>query len=140
VSVFGDDIMIGSANADVRSLIMDSNNAMLIRNAPSFNREYLAYIRGILADAARSKKLNDYLANTPREVMLQEDLASFRQIMAKYGADKRLNAGEKAGVEARFTQMLNDAYGLTRDSISPDLSPSKRRENQNRFNEMFKPI
>jgi phosphatidylserine/phosphatidylglycerophosphate/cardiolipin synthase-like enzyme len=140
VSVFGDDIMIGSANADVRSFMMDSNNAMLIRNAPGFDREYLAYIQGILADAARSKKLNDYLANTPRDVMLREDLVSFRQIMTKYGADARLNAGEKAGVEARFTQMLNDAYGLTRDSISPDLSPGRRRENQNRFNEMFKPI
>ncbi len=140
VSVFGDEIMIGSANADVRSFMMDSNNAVLIRNAPAFHREYLAYIQGILADAARSKNVNDSLANTPRDVMLREDLASFRQIMAKYGADTRLNAGEKAGVEARFTQMLNDAYGLTRDSISPDLSPGRRRENQNRFNEMFKPI
>jgi len=140
VSVFGDDIIIGSANADVRSFMMDSNNAMLIRNAPNFDRDYLAYIQGILADPTRSKKLNDYFATTPRDVMLQEDMASLRQILAKYGVDARLNAEEKTAVEARFTQMLNDAYGLTRDSISPDLSSSKRRENQNRFNEMFKPI
>ncbi len=140
VSVFGDDILIGSANADVRSFVMDSNNVMLVRNAPAFNREYLAYLQGILADPAKSKKLNDYFITTPRDVMLQEDVASFRQIMAKYHADEKLSPEQTNAAEARFIQMLNDAYELTRDSISPELSSAKRRENQNRFNELFKPI
>jgi hypothetical protein len=43
-------------------------------------------------------------------------------------------------VEARFVRMLDDAYGLTRDSISPELSAAKRRENQDKFDEEFKPI
>jgi putative cardiolipin synthase len=139
VSVFGDDIIIGSANADVRSLMMDSNNAVLIRNAPDFSRAYLAYLQGILADPARSKKLNEYFANTPRALMVQEDLAVFRQIVAKYGGDK-LSAEQKKKLETIFAQMLDDAYGLTRDSMSPNLSASKQRENQDKFNEQFKPL
>jgi cardiolipin synthase C len=140
VSVFGDDIIIGSANADVRSFMMDSNNAMLIRNAPEFQRSYLAFVDGILANPVRVKKLNDYFATTSREKMKQEDLATFRLIMAKYGADKKMNAEEQKRVEGQFNQMLDDAYSKTRDSISPELSAAKKQENQNSFNEQFKPI
>ncbi len=140
VSVFGDDIIIGSANADVRSFMMDSNNAMLIRGAAGFERKYLAFVAGILADPARAKKVNNYFATTPRDVMVQDDLATFRQILAKYGVDKKLNDEEKKQVEARFVETLNDAYDLTKASIATDSSTKKREENQNKFNEEFKPI
>jgi phosphatidylserine/phosphatidylglycerophosphate/cardiolipin synthase-like enzyme len=140
VSVFGDDVIIGSANADVRSFMMDSNNAMLIRNAPGFAKDYLSFVQGILSDPSRTKKLNDYFAATPRDVILQEDLATFRQIMAKYGADKRLNEEGGQKVEARFVQMLNDVYEQTKASITKDGTAEKRREEQNRFNKEFKPI
>ncbi len=140
VSVFGDDIIIGSANADVRSFMMDSNNAMLVRNAPLFAQEYLAFVDRILADPARVKKVNDYFLNTPRETILQEDLGTFRQVMAKYGEDKKLNAETTKDLEGRFIRMLNDAYDLTKASIATDSTPAKRRENQNSFNEEFKPI
>jgi cardiolipin synthase C len=137
VSVFGDDIVIGSANADIRSFMMDSNNAMLVRGAAEFNRNYLAFVDAILADPARVVKLNGYLANTPRAQMVQEDVATLRQIMAKYKVDKRMDDGQMKRVEERFVQMLNDAYQLTKDSIAPGLH---RRTHQNQFNEEFKPI
>lgn len=140
VSVFGDDIMIGSANADVRSFMMDSNNAMLVRNAPDFARAYVAYLQRILADPARSKKLNDYLETTPRSSMVQADLIVFRQILAKYRVDKRVSPEQEKDLERRFVQLLDEAYELTRDSISPDLSEAKRREKQNGFDEQFKPL
>ena len=140
VSVFGDDVIIGSANADVRSFMMDSNNAMLVRNAPVFQRDYLAFVQGILADPTRVKKLNDYVASTPREVIKQEDLATFRLILSKYGVDKKMDGETQKRVEVRFSQMLDDAYEMTRNSISPELSSAKQRDNQNRFNEQFKPI
>ena len=137
VSVFGDDIVIGSANADVRSFMMDSNNAMLIRGAAELNRTYLSFVDGILADPARVNKLNDYFVNTPRDKMLQEDLVTLRQIMAKYNAGKKMSPQQLKLVEERFTQMLNDAYQLTRDSIS---SGFEKRKKQDQFNDEFKPI
>ncbi len=140
VSVFGDDIIIGSANADVRSFMMDSNNAMLVRNAPVFAHEYIDFVDSIIADPSRVRKTNDYFTNTSRDVMKQEDLATFQLIMTKYGADKKMAPAEKQQVEDRFLRMLDDSYNLTRDSISPDLSTAKQRENQNSFNDQFKPI
>ncbi|WP_306536919.1 hypothetical protein [Geobacter sp.] len=140
VSVFGDDVTIGSANADVRSFMMDSNNVMLVRNAPGFLTEYLAFVQRLLDDPARTKKLNDYFATTPRDAILQEDLATFRQILAKYGVDKRLDEEQRKEAETRFVQMLNDAYELTRGSIDTASSAAKRRETQDTFNGEFKPI
>ncbi|ABB32847.1 hypothetical protein GeomeDRAFT_0452 [Geobacter metallireducens RCH3] len=140
VSVFGDDVTIGSANADVRSFMMDSNNVMFVRNAPGFLAEYTAFMQRLLDDPARTKKLNDYFTATPRDTMLQEDLATFRQILAKYGVDKKLDEGQRKEVEARFVQMLNDAYELTKGSIDTGSSAAKRRESQDKFNEEFKPI
>ncbi len=53
VWVLGDDIVIGSANADVRSFMMDTNNAMFIRNAPALVNEYTAYLTGQMQLADR---------------------------------------------------------------------------------------
>ncbi len=60
--------------------------------------------------------------------------------MAKYGVDKKLDEGERQEVEARFVKMLNDSYELTKASIATDSTAGKRRENQNAFNDEFKPI
>jgi cardiolipin synthase C len=140
VAVLGDDVLVGSANADVRSYMMDSNNALLIRRAPAFTRAYVGHVQRMLADRTRTRSLDDYFASTPRETMLQEDLGTFRELLAKYHADGRLDAGQQADLEKRFTDMLDSAYHLTRDSIAAGSSASTRRERQNAFNALFKPI
>ncbi|TWJ14294.1 phospholipase D-like domain-containing protein [Geobacter argillaceus] len=140
VTVLGDDIVIGSANADVRSFMMDSNNVMLVRNAPAFAAEYRAFVQHILDEPGRVTQLNDYFANTPRETMLEEDLAVFRQILAKYGVDKKLDEAQLKQVEGRFVEMLNAAYELTKGSLDPAASLNEKRKQQDTFNEKFKPI
>ena len=120
--------------------MMDSNNVMLLRNAPGLVKEYLAFLQPLLDDPTRTKKLNDYFATTPRDVILQEDLATFRLILAKYGVDKKLKGGEQQEIETHFVQMLSDVYELTKGSIDTAGSNRSRRENQNKFNEEFKPI
>lgn len=61
LSVLGDDMIIGSANADTRSYAMDTNNAVFIRNAHDLNRDYLAYIDSLINDSKRTKDVsNDY--------------------------------------------------------------------------------
>lgn len=43
-TLIGNDLIVGSANVDVRSYYMDSNNAVLIRNAFHLNRQYEAFV------------------------------------------------------------------------------------------------
>ncbi len=150
VSLLGDDVLIGSANADVRSLMMDSNNALFVRGAENFNRDYTAYVQEILNDPRKTKQLNDYLVATPRQTMIQEDLNTFRKLLTKYGVDKHLDQRQRKTAEQLFVQMLDASYSLTQASIARDKAavgqpvgrePStEQRRQQDRFNELFKPI
>lgn len=51
LSLLGDDMIIGSANADTRSYGMDTNNAVFIRNAHDLNRDYRAYVDRLTRDS-----------------------------------------------------------------------------------------
>jgi len=44
ISIIGDNAIIGSANADVRSYMMDSNNGLYIENASNFVSQYTQFI------------------------------------------------------------------------------------------------
>jgi putative cardiolipin synthase len=140
VSVLGDALLIGSANADVRSLVMDSNIALLIRNAPDLHRNYLAHVQALTGDKSRTQRLNDYFLRTPRDTMVKEDVANLRKLFAKYKIDQRTAAPERATLENRFVNFLDEAYELTRQSIAPEATRAEREAAQNRFNEKFKPI
>ncbi len=140
VSVFGDDVIIGSTGIDVRSFMMDSTNAMLIRNAPAFKREYLDFIDKTLADPARVNKVSDYFASTPREVMTREDVAAFRQFMSRNGAGEKVTDDRSKEAEEHFVRMLNDAYELTKASIAIDSTANSRKESQEKFNNEFESI
>ena len=44
VMIFGNDVFVGSANADGRSQYMDANNGIFIRNAPKLAAAYKAWL------------------------------------------------------------------------------------------------
>jgi cardiolipin synthase C len=44
VMIFGDDVWVGSANADGRSEFMDANNGIFIRNAPNLSKKYREWL------------------------------------------------------------------------------------------------
>ncbi len=58
-TLIGDDLIVGSANADVRSYLMDTNNAMMIRNAKELNERYIAFVDNLI----RTKTVHDRLAD-----------------------------------------------------------------------------
>lgn len=140
VTVLGEDLVVGSANADVRSLMMDTNNAMLIRSAPQLRARYLESVDALLRDAARTADALPALRKATRELMLREDLASFDALLAKYRVDKRLDDAQEAKLRTRFREMLDAAYRLTAESLDPAASASARRAAQQRFDDTFKPI
>jgi len=87
VEIFGPDLFVGSANADARSYLMDTNNGFYIRRAPELRRKYLEWIDGILAD---SELIEDRTA-----VVLNSEHAE-------------LLAADKALLQKRLTEMLSE--------------------------------
>lgn len=47
VFIMGDDVMVGSANTDYRSYVMDTNNAISIKNAPQVSQTYMQHYQQI---------------------------------------------------------------------------------------------
>lgn len=140
VLVMDDDIVIGSANADVRSFMMDTNNAMFIRGTPRFIKDYTALVQALLNDPRRTVRRDDYFAATPRATIVQEDLATFRQLLAKYRADKHLDSAQIDKAEARLMELLDQSYLLTKAAVAVSQRAAQRREQQDKFNETFKAI
>lgn len=140
VSVLGPDLLIGSANADVRSLMMDTNNAALVRNAGPMHDEYLRSIDSIIGDAKRARSVREELESKPRAVLLEEDMATLGRIAAKYRLERRLDQGELAAAKTQLRGLLDAAYELSKRALDPAAAESERLDAQQAFNRLFKTI
>ena len=137
VSVLGDDIIVGSANADVRSYMMDSNNGFFIRGAPRFRQEYLRHLDELMRDETKTRDMTAYYRSTPRTAIVEEDRRTFRLLLAEYGADQWLAPPLQAELEQRFVGLLDLVYELTRATLE---GGRKGREKAAEFNRLFKPL
>jgi cardiolipin synthase C len=137
LSVFGGDLLVGSANADVRSYMMDANNGMFIRSAPRFLGEYLRYLDALIADPARTRNATEYFAATPRTEIVAENRLVFRQILQKYRVERWVSAEEQQKAEAAFVEILDRVYALTQEILAGGRTG---RADEAEFNRLFKPI
>ncbi len=137
VWVLGDDLLVGSANTDIRSYMMDANNAIMIRDSSHMVQQYIAMVDQMLADPIRTKNLSEYYLTTPRERVIEEDLQAFRGFLQAIGISEKLSPAQLAEVERRFVGLLNLIYSLTRDGLEGALGTP---EAQDRFDRIFKLI
>jgi len=136
VEVFGDDLFVGSANADVRSYMMDSNNGLFIRNAPNLVKNYVSWVKNLI-DTGRVVSVDQYFIATERDEILREDLATIDAIFSKYRAERWLKKDDISGVKQHLSDLLDQAYKLSATIVS-DTSESSQAQEQ--FNVLFKTI
>ena len=136
VWILGEDVIVGSANADVRSFMMDANNAVFIRDAPAMLSALLSMTDATLADPARARDLTAYYDTTTRAQIVDEDRRAFRALLD--GIDsKLLTEARKDEAERRFVMLLDSIYTLTTAGLEGRLTSA---EAQARFNRIFKLI
>lgn len=138
VLLIGPHLFIGSANADVRSYMMDTNNGLLIRNAPTLVSTYGDWVQSLLDDPSLTRDKTTYFQSTPRPQMLQEDKQTLRSILAKYRAERWIkDVNQQQSLENALENILDKIYSDTRSGLGDD---GKGRKAQERFNETFKTI
>lgn len=97
VTLLGDDMVVGSANADVRSYYMDTNNAIFIRNAHDLNAQYQNYVKQLITSGRVENKMNDFIGKTPD--MLRNENAYMLEMSAKrWGKEQKLSAERKTSI------------------------------------------
>ena len=136
VMVFGPDMFIGSANADVRSYMMDSNNGVYIQNAPQLVSSYKAWVTDLTNDPKQITNKTGYLAKTTVDQMLAEDTAMITALLKRVAGGGKLE--RKVSLEdlaKRLARILETIYTLT-TSLLEESKPDE--EAQREFNALFK--
>jgi phosphatidylserine/phosphatidylglycerophosphate/cardiolipin synthase-like enzyme len=111
--VLGDSIFVGSANADLRSFMMDANNGILIQNAPALVSQYLAFINRIRGDGTLVKELGKSFTPAARDKLFAEDLSSIRRSVDNSRLAPYLSDARWAVVASRFRRIVDQAFALT---------------------------
>jgi phosphatidylserine/phosphatidylglycerophosphate/cardiolipin synthase-like enzyme len=138
VSVLGDSVIVGSANADVRSYMMDSNNGMLIRHAPVFVTRYVAELDRMMAAGQLVQDVTERVLTITREQLLAADRRIVRAALDGPGEDgARVESAQLFAIEARLWERLDLVYGLTRTMLA---GGRQGRAAEAEFNRLFKPI
>ncbi len=120
VSLLGDDVIVGSANCDGRSYMMDANNGILLRGAPGLRDRYTQFLDAQLADPQVVAMLDEYLRSTSREEIKAEKLEQLNSLVATFGVDERLSDSQQATLDKLFGTILDQVYELTHAILRGD--------------------
>jgi hypothetical protein len=95
LSLLGDDMIIGSANADARSYYMDTNNGVFIRNAHELNRDYIKFIDDIITDPKKSTEWTQKYAAYQPGALEQENKFILAAMLKRWDKKGRIDAKKK---------------------------------------------
>jgi phosphatidylserine/phosphatidylglycerophosphate/cardiolipin synthase-like enzyme len=135
VMVLGPDLFVGSANADVRSYVLDTNNGLYVRGAPQLVAAYSASVDAILRDRRVAEDRTAYFLGTSRERLLEEDrprIAGTIRRLAGPDVDATVPVDH---IAVRLSAMLDTAYDLCAEIVSRGRGQS---EAARRFDALFK--
>lgn len=135
LAILGDDVILGSANLDMRSYSMDTNNGVYIHGAKEFSRSYAKYIDKMIAGQILSQdgRPRFLLNNRTSELMKPKDAAVYRDenidifkyVSSKFSFAKKLFANEDFVSWLKST--MDFIYATTLSSLDVDLTiPSDR--------------
>jgi phosphatidylserine/phosphatidylglycerophosphate/cardiolipin synthase-like enzyme len=131
VSVLGDDMIIGSANADVRSYFMDTNNGIYVRNMPGMISNYTAFVDRILADRNRVTEFTSFYANVTNEHLMAENQAILRSLLEKYDQKGKLSKERQDKILAYLNDVGGKVRSTTQEIISAPASLDSVRNSGN---------
>ncbi|MBK7962875.1 MAG: phosphatidylserine/phosphatidylglycerophosphate/cardiolipin synthase family protein [Bdellovibrionales bacterium] len=160
ISVLGDDIIIGSANADVRSYFMDTNNAVMIRNAPNLVADYLAFLNrtqgppqnsstkfwdmdgAYMVTEQNEQIIFPYASITPELMHKQNEVIVLQ--MQKYwdAEEKHLDATKRGQLQITITDLGKKIQDATDAILKSDSSMNndKLEEIANTFDDTWKAL
>ncbi|WP_395342510.1 phospholipase D-like domain-containing protein [Ningiella sp. W23] len=133
VMLFGDHAFIGSANADVRSYILDTNNGLLFQNVPSFVDDYKNWL--FTKGEARPLVKNETASISVAQDMLTAKMTAVLNTMyTRYDSGERASAEQRSELKAHALKTSQDVYQLSLDLMGGDKAAAEQ------FNALYKVI
>lgn len=116
-SMLGDDLIVGSANADIRSYFMDTNNAMMIRNAHEMNAQYVKFIDDLVASGRIVDRMSNFQGRS-FEALRAENEAFLVAGAKRWKQEKRLEKGYAKTILEYIDQGGQKIYNTTKDLLT----------------------
>ncbi len=149
VTVLGSSNMIvGSANADYRSYMHDTNNALYIRNAKDIVGSYTSWLFKEIVDAGKVLDLNAFMFNSSLQAINAENIRRLEKDFEKYGIEKRLNPNQIETAKKYIMGILEEVYKLSGSAVDslvhlksnpigePSEAENKRKEKNKDMNSL----
>lgn len=105
LTLLGEDLIVGSANADARSYFMDTNNALLIRGANQLNQDYRDYIDREIGDPQVTTAMHHYFASLTLDRINQENIAILQGALARWDKKGRINKDMQTRILKEFSEL-----------------------------------
>ncbi|MCB9026474.1 MAG: hypothetical protein H6625_09175 [Bdellovibrionaceae bacterium] len=152
VTVFGSEhILVGSSNADFRSYMMDTNNAMLIRNAPHIVEQYTLWLKNEIIREDVVQNLNAFLFFYSFDQLNTLQASKLDEVIHNREIDKRYKPDHIQFAKSKILLVLKEVYDLSLRSVKA-IQPSpyteindqaeerKKQEEMNLLDRLFKLI
>lgn len=138
LSVLGDDLIVGSANADVRSYYMDTNNGFFVRGAKDLVPEYISWMDQILRDPSKVRELTSHFSNPDLTVdaIYADDRKMLESFLATNELGKKLSPAMKEKVYKGIYAIANFVSDTTQKILVKEkihaigASPSETERKQ----------
>ncbi|MEE8522678.1 MAG: hypothetical protein V3T72_02005, partial [Thermoanaerobaculia bacterium] len=75
---------------------------------------YLAFVDAQIGDPERVDDVGELIRSTSRDVMKEEHLGGFRELVEAFGLDAKLNEEQQEVFEGVFLGVLDEIYDQTR--------------------------
>ena len=134
-------MFVGSANGDVRSYYMDTNNGLYLQNVPVFAREYSQWVDSLLKNkSVTTNRTKDFMGGG-KEIsslllsMHRDDVQNVEEYLAKKGWGKSLDSETKAKIYDKLEATGKLIFDLTRKIMSVRFIEGDHDEQQKKLQE-----
>jgi phosphatidylserine/phosphatidylglycerophosphate/cardiolipin synthase-like enzyme len=139
VTLFEDALIIGSANLDVRSYFMDTNNALVIERDDALIEEYQQYLVKRINSPDLLTLKNIELRSATMAMMIETDRQLLQASLEKYAVQNKLSDAQHQSLIQKMEELTTAAYQLTKRLLESN-SESEQRKLSERFYQLFKTI
>ena len=124
VMIFGNDIYIGSSNADFRSYMMDTNNGIFLKDADKLVARYKQFL-----DALEEKKIvipakSTFTFDSKAQLQIREKM-DIDELIKRYDMQKHIDSKERKLQMQAFTLQLINSMEATSTLSEESLKKAK---------------
>lgn len=136
VTILDEYAFVGSANLDVRSFMMDTNNGFFLQGAKDFTEKYIEYVDGIISDKTLVREVTHDFSDKTFEALIAKDEVLMSMLAEQYDVKRFVTQEQIDQLKAIVKDLLKKAYVNASRIMDNYFKPGEKRD----YNEFLKTL